>query len=184
MCLPWQRPPGLLSNTSACQTTTQILLRAGGRGPYDWWKAQRTKVRESKSWERLYCNNTTSLWGIITFSTGSDVCFGWPAFKETRWSCASHTTQIQRILGNGDYEWVQRREKEAWKLWLLRCACARMHVRWFSCVGVGVHGGRRYRHLNCVGLDGRTNDNPSTKHTQLSYANALIANARRPCLIT
>lgn len=61
-----------------------------------------------------------------------------------------------------------------------------MRVRRSSVMGVGVRRGAAITALPrmCRRRFGRANDNPSTKHTQLSYANAPIANAWQSCLIT
>lgn len=72
---------------------------------------------------------------------------------------------LQGILGNGDYHYT------------LSCfvteKCACTNVLWFSSVGVGVARGPP--HVPAV--TGELTTVQSTKHTQLSYANALIANA-------
>lgn len=72
----------------------------------NWLWPHKSKVKESESWERLYCNNTTSLWGISTFWAGSGVCFGWPGFKGTRPSAVAVLWPLSNCGNSGDYDWA------------------------------------------------------------------------------
>lgn len=148
-------------------------------GPFNWswpWRSKSQNVEREP-----YCNNTTSLWGIINVPTGSHICFGWSGFKATRSSYVAVTWPWSNCANSGWWwlwlgSYLDLQKKKKWGSVILRernKVRKRKKTHWAvgCCAASSFCGGGLLSSQLFPAHWWRLENNSSTKRTQLSYAN-------------
>lgn len=115
----------------------------------------------------LYCKNTTSLW--VIFSSFFSFVVAELASKKQNTAefrhCYMTLVEITGILGSSHYDRAPNQEGRGIKL--IRSCCQSLNARlWLLSCGFESAGKPLPRPMSaCASGEGRTNDNPSTKHS-------------------